>query len=330
MNDVSGLQHFLARSTVGVLPPPGGYQRAVQTRAPSPPPQARLPAEGTPGILDEQDAASRRSRHLVTEAADHGIRLPENPATEADFSFADFLDIINPLQHIPIVSTIYRAITGDEITAPARILGGALFGGPIGFIVAIVNSIFEEVNGSDLGETALAALTGGDEPAGTGPVEGIAIARAGPGQLVAEAVPAPLVTVAGPEPEEHGSTQMTGQAALDALANDLRGQPQAAEQQVVNEIPSAPIIPVVRASLDAQSAPLPGGVAPGLIGSDTAHSRGPAVGPVVAASADARFIGAALTGDAIADRMMYALDKYQAMIKGHGAVPAGRLFDGKL
>jgi len=30
-------------------------------------------------------------------------------------SFSDLLDIINPLQHIPIASTICRAITGDRI-----------------------------------------------------------------------------------------------------------------------------------------------------------------------------------------------------------------------
>ncbi|MDP6473864.1 MAG: hypothetical protein QF894_03030 [Alphaproteobacteria bacterium] len=31
------------------------------------------------------------------------------------FGFDDFLDLINPLQHIPIISTIYREITGDTI-----------------------------------------------------------------------------------------------------------------------------------------------------------------------------------------------------------------------
>ena len=30
------------------------------------------------------------------------------------FSFGDILDLINPLQHIPIVGTIYRAVTGDD------------------------------------------------------------------------------------------------------------------------------------------------------------------------------------------------------------------------
>ena len=175
--------------------------------------------------------------------------MPEDIARKADFSFGDLLDIINPLQHIPIVSTIYRSITADEISGPARVFGGALFGGPLGFIVAIANSIFDEVNGGDLGETVLAALTGEDEPATTNPVTGFAITRAGPGQLVAEAVQEPLVTAAGPEPEEHGPSQMTDQAALDALASDLRGQAQPADQQVGNSIPPTPVIPVMLVSL---------------------------------------------------------------------------------
>ncbi|HEY4164992.1 MAG TPA: hypothetical protein VGM59_18140, partial [Dongiaceae bacterium] len=34
---------------------------------------------------------------------------------DGKFGWDDFLDVINPLQHIPIVSQIYRAITGDQI-----------------------------------------------------------------------------------------------------------------------------------------------------------------------------------------------------------------------
>jgi hypothetical protein len=49
-----------------------------------------------------------------------------------DGSFADFIDIINPLQHIPIVSTLYRSMTGDTIGGPARIHGGAAVWGSRG------------------------------------------------------------------------------------------------------------------------------------------------------------------------------------------------------
>src|SRR5690348_17165865 len=49
------------------------------------------------------------------------------------FSFKDLLDIVNPLQHLPIVGSIYRYLTGDEPAAGTRIIGDALYGGPIGF-----------------------------------------------------------------------------------------------------------------------------------------------------------------------------------------------------
>ncbi len=74
------------------------------------------------------------------------------------FSFFDLVDIINPLQHIPIVSSIYRRLTGDELDAAPRVLGGALFGGAIGAALALVNVVVDEATGSDIGEHALAFL----------------------------------------------------------------------------------------------------------------------------------------------------------------------------
>ena len=80
--------------------------------------------------------------------------------SDGDFTFGDFLDIINPLQHIPLVSTLYREITGDEISPHARILGDTLFGGAGGFLSAAAHVFFEEVAGADLGETVSAFFTG--------------------------------------------------------------------------------------------------------------------------------------------------------------------------
>lgn len=84
------------------------------------------------------------------------------------FSFGDFLDIINPLQHIPVVSTIYRMATEDNISPGARVAGGALFGGPLGLIGAGITALFEETSGNSV-EKHIAALwdnvTGDDAPA---------------------------------------------------------------------------------------------------------------------------------------------------------------------
>ena len=77
-----------------------------------------------------------------------------------EFSFTDFLDIINPLQHIPVVSSIYRELTNDQIAAAPRLLGGALFGGPAGIITALGNILVEAETGRDIGGNVIAALTG--------------------------------------------------------------------------------------------------------------------------------------------------------------------------
>ncbi len=65
-------------------------------------------------------------------------------------TFFDFLDIINPLQHIPIISNIYRAITGDEMSSTARFIGDSLYMGPIGAASSIINIALEESTGDDI------------------------------------------------------------------------------------------------------------------------------------------------------------------------------------
>lgn len=83
------------------------------------------------------------------------------------FGFLDILDVINPLQHIPGVSQVYRAVTGDEMGAAASIAGAALFGGPIGAGIAAASALVEVATGSDPVDAALAAVS--DDGAATTP-----------------------------------------------------------------------------------------------------------------------------------------------------------------
>ena len=76
---------------------------------------------------------------------------------EEGLSFGDLLDIINPLQHIPVISTIYRMVTGDEIGVGARLAGGALFGGPLGLAAAGTIAAIEEISGNTV-ENHIATL----------------------------------------------------------------------------------------------------------------------------------------------------------------------------
>ncbi|MBT4769996.1 MAG: hypothetical protein HOO00_05660 [Rhodospirillaceae bacterium] len=101
------------------------------------------------------------------------VSLPPASGSDSEFfgedglTFSDVLDIINPLQHIPIISTIYREITGDEIAALPRMIGGGLFGGLAGLGAATVNMIFDEASGKDLGEHIYTAFLGDDGNDGT-------------------------------------------------------------------------------------------------------------------------------------------------------------------
>src|SRR4029078_7348042 len=72
-------------------------------------------------------------------------RLPDG---ELSFSFEDLLDTINPLQQIPVVNWIYRAITGDQIAPGPRLIGGAVFGGALGVLLAGVQAGLEEMTGT--------------------------------------------------------------------------------------------------------------------------------------------------------------------------------------
>ncbi len=73
-------------------------------------------------------------------------------------SFSDLVDIINPLQHIPVVNTIYRAITGDHESAFADVVGGAIYGGPIGAGLAMADLGLRDTTGGTVGEHVMASL----------------------------------------------------------------------------------------------------------------------------------------------------------------------------
>ena len=70
--------------------------------------------------------------------------------------FDNVLDIVNPLQHLPVVGTVYRAITGDKIGDVEKVAGDALYGGPIGLVSSLADLAFEKITGKDFGDTVMA------------------------------------------------------------------------------------------------------------------------------------------------------------------------------
>ena len=80
-------------------------------------------------------------------------------STDSGESFGDrLLDVINPLQHLPVVSTIYRAVTGDKIGDVEKVAGDTLYGGPLGLASSLADLAFEKITGKDFGSTVMSAL----------------------------------------------------------------------------------------------------------------------------------------------------------------------------
>ena len=85
---------------------------------------------------------------------------PDKPSgywQSGSFSFGDFIDMINPLQHLPVISTIYRKLTGDEMGDAPRMIGGAVFGAVLGswvsgLVSAVANVFVSHTTGKDIGD----------------------------------------------------------------------------------------------------------------------------------------------------------------------------------
>jgi hypothetical protein len=119
-----------------------------------------------PSFIGGQTASSNK-----TQSQELAFTAPSDPIDDDafsffgddGFSFSDLIDIVNPLQHIPVVSTFYRKTTGDEISAAPRMMGSTLFFGPLGFVSALANVVVEENTGMDIGEHMTSWVTPDDE-----------------------------------------------------------------------------------------------------------------------------------------------------------------------
>lgn len=74
--------------------------------------------------------------------------LPEGAAepVPGELTFGEFLAALNPLHHLPVVGTIYRAVTGETIQPALRVLGGGILGGPLGMLSTAVLAALEEAS----------------------------------------------------------------------------------------------------------------------------------------------------------------------------------------
>ena len=145
------------------------------------------------------------------------------PGDRDDITAGEVLSGLNPLHHIPFVSQLYGAEQGPTTAAVSvgKLIGGALLGGPIGFLASLANVIYEQETGSTMVAAASAALTGE-------PTTQVAQARAtGPVELASmRGISTPTQEILPPESAASANQQISAAVAQD--------QAIAAQMQVAN------------------------------------------------------------------------------------------------
>lgn len=114
--------------------------------------EADLKNAQNPALLQENDQALGYAVYARAEE--------KTPQPQSEFGFTDLIDIINPLQHIPLVAQVYRELSGDEIKPSSKIVGGALFAGPIGAAGGIIDAVIVNETGDDMTGNAMAMAFG--------------------------------------------------------------------------------------------------------------------------------------------------------------------------
>ena len=141
------------------------------------------------------DAVPIRTSNSVTYQAPPA---PVPGSEGSGLSFREILSDLNPLQYLPVVGTLYRAVTGDTISRPLREAGSlvvsGLMGGPVGIATNLAMLGFEKVTGIDLEEVeqnVLASL--GQQGALSAPLlQSAAVEGAGAASVSGAAAPTKL------------------------------------------------------------------------------------------------------------------------------------------
>jgi hypothetical protein len=156
-----------ARAQTAALPPSATSQPGERGSIPG----ARRGADGAWELTrlpdkDEREMLYGQKWRVVESQKSRELFL----GPDGEFGWDDFLDLINPLQHIPFVNMAYRAVTGDEIYGAARMVDAAL--GPLAGASTAIDLAFRDVTGDSMANNAIAAVFGtgeaapGDEPIG--------------------------------------------------------------------------------------------------------------------------------------------------------------------
>lgn len=158
--------------------------------------------------------------------------------------FQHILDVINPLQHLPIIGTIYRAATGERLDPVEKIAGDALYGGLWGAVTAVADVAFEAITGKSVEDTVMAWFKGGSSS------RQVATAKLSPSHIqVLQSLPSgelpalPNSDLANPAPDTLDIAALTGALSSKGVDNDTANRALYAYRRSIAM--STPLTPVM-------------------------------------------------------------------------------------
>lgn len=107
--------------------------------------------------IDERDMLVGEKWRVVEDPESQMLFL----GPDREFGWDDLADIVNPLQHIPLVNVAYRALSGDKIYGAARLFDVGF--GPIAGVSTVADLAITSTTGSSMEDQAIAAVFGGEE-----------------------------------------------------------------------------------------------------------------------------------------------------------------------
>lgn len=307
-------------------------QKIESKELPPPTPLAKaatpLPAMATTATEEDaeaQDCAlpkiSRSDRMACAEKA-------TEVHSDDDFGWGDLVDLFNPLQHIPIVGTIYRELTGDEIKPEIQIAGSMAFGAATGSILlgaatGIASAVMEESTGEEPLVQVADALFGDTVQVPDPLNEPKIVVADASAQMAAQtgAASSPANTAPAPAPAPAQPVEKTKIAAENAAKANVN----AAQQSVMGADQSSPnralaSVGGMRVGNTVYTSPLMRSAA--KVGTATATnapsqaqqtaSSDQTLGALIHEQAQARQEGRPLPPELVQDMMLRALDKYKA------------------
>jgi len=286
-----------SRKTAGAAPVSSSFASsitAVQPAAPTP----LVAATAAPPPAAAEKAADVQNGAAVTETTRAAPIDPTSPeaATHVPYEddalgFDDLVDLLNPLHHIPIVGSIYRAITDDTIKPDVQVAGSIAFGLATGSVLlaaasGIASAVFEQHTGEEPTVQLARSLFGDDDT--------VQVANAPPAPDAAQALEEETTLLA--QKAAAGPAQTPAQTADAAAYSAIAGREsapffaQTGGMRVGNVIYAEPQV----RSAARIAAPL---------GSQT-------LGAMIHEQAAAKGAGQSLPPELVQDMMLRAMDKY--------------------